>query len=243
MRAKLAIDTTSEACSVALLLDDGRLLQRYAHAPRQHGELLLCWIEALLAEAGLSGAHLDGIWVTRGPGSFTSLRLGFSVATAMAFALEIPVIAVSSLQALAMRALNSAQTPVAGAQLLEQSDTGLILATLDARLGELYACWYLHQAGCLRAAGAEHLLQPAALPWPDQIDGFKARHALGNGLLVTDAALQQQLAADGFQCHAECWPQAADLFAVAGIEQGVAAWLAELPYLRKKVADKPAIST
>lgn len=239
----LAIDTTTETCSVAVLDRHGSIRQRYAHAPRRHGELLLGWIEELLREADLRPAQLDGIWVTQGPGSFTSVRMGFGVATSLAFALDIPVITVSSLLALAARATEL------GTEHRENTSadgTALVLATLDARLGEVYAAWYHCQrtvgARTFTRQGAEQLLTPDALVWPQPAAGDSLL-ALGNGLLVASASLLERAREQGYQCHADCWPQARDLFALAELASGKPAWQVQLPYLRKKVAEKPASAT
>ena len=74
----LAIDTSSEACSVALHLG-GEARERHEHAPLRHAELLLPAIRGLLAEGGVSLASLDAVAFGRGPGSFTSLRIGIGV--------------------------------------------------------------------------------------------------------------------------------------------------------------------
>src|SRR6185437_1253785 len=99
----LAIDTATENCSAALLCGE-RLSERTELAPRRHAELILPMIDSLLAEAGLSRRRLDGIAVGRGPGAFTGVRLGISVAQGLALGLEIPVVPVSSLAALALEA-------------------------------------------------------------------------------------------------------------------------------------------
>lgn len=236
----LAIDTTSEACSVAVLDRHGNLLQRYAHAPRQHGELLLGWIEELLCECDLRPAQLDAIWVSHGPGSFTSLRMGFSVATALAFALDLPVVTVSSLQALAARALAVAEQSL-GDRDHDEIKPKLVLATLDARLGEVYAAWYRCEQSArqqvLHLLGAEQLLPPTHLQWPDA-SSADPLVAVGNGLLVAAGCLRTRAHARDCHCYPDCWPQAQDLFSLADVTSAKPAWQVQLPYLRKKVAEK-----
>ena len=123
----LAIDTATEACSAALGFD-GKIIERSELAPRRHAELILPMIESLLAEAGLTRRDLDGIAVGRGPGAFTGVRLAISVAQGLALGLDLPVVPVSSLAALALDAPDDAA---------HRDDA--ILAVIDARMGEVYA--------------------------------------------------------------------------------------------------------
>src|SRR5574337_329913 len=99
----LTIESATEACSAALSVD-GRIMERSEIAPRRHAELILPMIESLLAEAGLARTQLDGIAVGCGPGAFTGVRLAIAVAQGLALALDIPIVPVSSLAALAQDA-------------------------------------------------------------------------------------------------------------------------------------------
>lgn len=153
----LAIETTTEACSVALVHGE-EIIARSELAPRRHAELALPMADALLAEAGLGRHALDAIAVGRGPGAFTGVRLGVALAQGMAFALDRPVVPVSSLAALA----------------LEAPDDGdaAILAVIDARMGEIYAASYRLDDNGLpvslddeRVTTAEALQLPAAAGW------------------------------------------------------------------------------
>ncbi len=78
MSRLLAIETSAESCSAALEID-GEVRERFEHAPMKHAELLLPMVSSLLADAGIRASGLDAIAYGRGPGSFTSLRIGIGV--------------------------------------------------------------------------------------------------------------------------------------------------------------------
>lgn len=127
----LALDTATEACSVALLLGD-TLLARYEEPKRGHAELILPMVDELLAEAGIGLGALDCLAVGRGPGTFTGVRIGVSVAQGLAFGADRPIVPVSDLAALAQRGVQTHRAT-------------RVLACLDARLGELY--WAAFETG------------------------------------------------------------------------------------------------
>ena len=119
----LAIDTTTEACSAALLTGEG-LLWRAEEPGRGHADRILGMVDELLIEAGLVLGSLDGIAGCVGPGAFTGVRIGVSVVQGLCLGAGLPAVAVTSLEALAIRHLEEAPGPV--------------LACLDARMGEVY---------------------------------------------------------------------------------------------------------
>ena len=142
----LAIETATETCSVALTVN-GEVLEYYRHAPREHAELLLPWIEKLLAEAGMVFSSLDAIAFSRGPGSFTSLRIGIGVVQGLAWAADLPVIPVSSLAA-------TAQTAVG-------EGIGSALTALDARMNEVFAGTFkLNSDGVMAPVDEERVCSP-----------------------------------------------------------------------------------
>ncbi len=126
----LAIDTSTDIASVALLLGD-KLLQNEQGSQKTHAQFLLPMIDALMREADLPMEQLDAIVFGCGPGSFTGLRIACSTAKALAYAHELSLIPVSSLAAIcwaARQQLPNTNEPV--------------LAVLDARMQEMYWAYY-----------------------------------------------------------------------------------------------------
>lgn len=145
----LALDTATEACTVALSID-GRVLERFERRS-QHSEHLLPMVDALLAEAQLALGQLDAIAFGRGPGSFTGLRIGAGVAQGLAFGADLPVVPVSSLATLA------------------QGQAGdRVLAAFDARMQQVYWGAYRRTVdGVMELDGSEQVVAPAAVPRPE----------------------------------------------------------------------------
>ena len=149
----LAIETASDACSVALLVDES-CLERHVIAPRRHAELLLSMIQELLDEAGLALTDLDALAFGRGPGSFTGLRIAAGVIQGLAYGADLPVVPVSSLQALAQGALR-------------ENAGNRVLAAFDARLGEVYWGAYEDDGGGFMMVHTDDLAAtPEAVPVP-----------------------------------------------------------------------------
>lgn len=218
----LAIETTTEACSVALVHGD-QLLVRSEIAPRRHTELVLPMADALLAEAGISRHALDVIAVGRGPGAFTGVRIGVALAQGMALALDLPVITISSLAALALEA--------------PEEEGTVILAVIDARMGEIYAaCYRRDDNGGLialddeRICTADTLVLPKAAAW----------QIVGSGWATYATALSQRLTGTLHSADGQRYPQAVHVAELAMREFRAGHMLAPelaLPvYLRDKVA-------
>ena len=96
----LAIDTTTAVCSVALARDGQVLAEITTNLPRTHSQRLMPLVDALCQETGLAPVDLELLAVTRGPGSFTGLRIGIATVKGLGLALGLPVVAASSLQVL-----------------------------------------------------------------------------------------------------------------------------------------------
>ncbi len=219
----LAIETATEACSVALNID-GRVIERFEIAPRRHAELVLPWIDEMLATAGIGKHQIDAIAVGRGPGAFTGVRLAVAVVQGIAMALDRPVLSISTLAALALEA-NAA---------LGQH----VLAAIDARMGEVYVgAFRIDDNGLPMAVDSERLHIPSqALALLTDNDWL----AVGSGFAAVDAALRNGLAHRLNRCDAEALPHASAVarLGLAAFARGeaISADQLEPAYLRDKVA-------
>ncbi|ATZ73908.1 tRNA (adenosine(37)-N6)-threonylcarbamoyltransferase complex dimerization subunit type 1 TsaB [Idiomarina sp. X4] len=146
MKSLLAIDTSTENCSVALV-HDGKLTTRDIESPREHSQKLLPFVEEVLDSAGVSLAELDGLVVGAGPGSFTGVRIGVSMAQGLAFSADLPVYPVCSLQALAQQAIR-------------KNDVAGVVACIDARMGEVYYALYANENGVAVAQSEPAVAKP-----------------------------------------------------------------------------------
>ncbi|HKJ75724.1 MAG TPA: tRNA (adenosine(37)-N6)-threonylcarbamoyltransferase complex dimerization subunit type 1 TsaB, partial [Gammaproteobacteria bacterium] len=150
----LALDTATEACSVALWLD-GSILERHEIAPRGHADRVLAMMEAVLAEAGVALRELDGLGFGRGPGAFTGVRIAAGVAQGAAFGADLPVVPVSTLATLAR-----------GVQ--AEGTAERVLAAIDARKGEVYwGAYGRGPDGGTVSVVEECVAPPGQVPIPD----------------------------------------------------------------------------
>lgn len=216
----LAFELSTEACSVAVHVD-GEVLERFEIAPRQHAALALPWAGQLLAEAGIVRSQLDAIALGRGPGAFTGVRLAIALAQGIALGLDRPLLPVSTLQALAMRA---------------DAGSGDILAAIDARMGEVYLARYRRQQGVPCLEDAERVCAPEAATLPAGL----AVQGVGSGFAAAGGALAARLRAGLSGVDADALPHAADVVALAvpafARGEGIAPERVEPAYLRDNVA-------
>lgn len=127
----LCIETATEVCSVALFNKYELLVLNEINEGNMHASALTGLIEKTLKEAGLTLNQLDAICVSKGPGSYTGLRVGVSTAKGLCFGLNIPLLAVNTLQSMAGVYMH--QTP---------NNVQAICAMIDARRMEVYAAIY-----------------------------------------------------------------------------------------------------
>jgi tRNA threonylcarbamoyladenosine biosynthesis protein TsaB len=226
MTRLLAVETSSEACSVALSID-GEARERHEHAPMRHAELLLPAISGLLDEAGMQVSDLDAIAFGRGPGSFTSLRIGIGVVQGLAWAADVPVVPCSSLAAMAHEAVSRVD-----------AFNGRVCVAVDARMQEVFSAEFAALAGRpLQLLGAERVGAAGAVPGPSPDSWI----AVGNGFARFPELTE--LAAGAVACLADLWPRASCIAELAldwlGEHEALPASLAQPVYVRNNVAEKP----
>jgi tRNA threonylcarbamoyladenosine biosynthesis protein TsaB len=216
----LALETSTEYCSVALNLD-GKIIERFELVGQKHSELLIAMIDDVLRDANVQLADLNGIAYGAGPGSFTGVRIACGVTQGLALGANLPVFGVCTLQALA-----------------QASGHTKIIAALDARMGEIY------HAGYEFADGAWHTVSEPCLCKADDAPLVAGSNWLGVGSgFATYGAVLQQRYAEKLQAEdGAAVPHAAAIatLAATGFAQGLGqdAALAQPLYLRDKVALK-----
>lgn len=145
MASILCIETSTTNCSIALsvngsvavIIEDNS--KQFSHAERLH-----TFIEQILVEAKISKSNLDAIAVSKGPGSYTGLRIGVSAAKGLCFALDIPLISVPTLESLALQV---------------KPNKGVIVSMLDARRMEVYSAVFSSEGNQIRETRAEILTE------------------------------------------------------------------------------------
>ena len=149
----LCVDTSTEACSVAVLCkteNDNVIHHQFLIAPREHTTKILPTVEAVLKEANIKLTDLDFVAYGRGPGSFTGVRIGISIAQGLAFGIDKKMVGVSTLQAMAQEAYLCHQV----------SD---VYSAIDARMGEVYFSHYQIKNNLMVLIGEEVVIKPKDL--------------------------------------------------------------------------------
>lgn len=197
MTTILALDTSSDACSVALWRD-GQITEKFELAAQSHTQRALPMIDELLTEEALSLSQLDALAIGAGPGSFTGLRIGLGVIQGLAFAADLPVVAVSTLEAMAWQ------------QVSRNTGDIVLMPALDARMGEVY--WALYRY-CQASDSLEVLVEPSVCP-PERVgdalpDGLSGLVGVGSGWAI------ETMAALASEPQVDCYPRAGALVALA----------------------------
>jgi tRNA threonylcarbamoyladenosine biosynthesis protein TsaB len=222
----LALDTSSEACSVALCLDDD-VREDHRVVPREHTRLIIPMIRGLMGAAGVEYRELDAIVLGNGPGSFIGMRIGASVAQGIAYAAGLDLVPVSSLA-------------VVAAEVLRDPVVDHVLVTQDARMNEVYLAEFARGERDLPVSIGTARLHPVAEPAVPHAAGA---WAAGSGWIRYPALLDASrpgLAGLSALAH----PRASLLLEIgrreleAGRRCAPEALVPE--YLRVQVAEKPA---
>ncbi|HEJ9056339.1 tRNA (adenosine(37)-N6)-threonylcarbamoyltransferase complex dimerization subunit type 1 TsaB [Serratia fonticola] len=201
----LAIDTATEACSVAIW-NQGEVHALFELCPREHTQRILPLVQQVLAESGSSLSQLDALAFGRGPGSFTGVRIGIGIAQGLALGAELPMLGISTLQTMAQGAWR-----ITGAQ--------RVLAAIDARMGEVYWGQFERQLDgqWLESAGEAVLSPQQALERAQHLQGDWAHVGTGwqtypdlvagSSLNVTDGKMLLPQAEDMLPLALQAWQQ------------------------------------
>lgn len=197
MMKLLAIESSTEFLSLAVQTGSGVKAFHEATGPAA-SQRILPEIQRLLAEAGIKLAELDGIVYGTGPGAFTGVRVAVGVAQGLAFGADLPVVGISSVQAVAQAAWLAT-----GAE--------KILICLDARMGEVYHAAFIRQADDWLE------ISPAVVCKPHEVPAIEGSGwlAAGSGWAVFAEALAAQYTQQISQIHAEIMPAAPAMLMLA----------------------------
>ena len=216
----LALDTSTEYCSVALW-QDGVVVERCELVGQKHSESLMVMLDALLHETEVKLTQLDGIAFGMGPGSFTGIRIACGVTQGLALGANLPVVGVCTLEALA-----------------EASGKSRVIAALDARMGEIYHAVYERQQDGWTTVSEPCLCKPENAPPVVGGDWL----GVGSGFAAYGAVLEAIYGGHLQGSNGAAVPQAAAIAALGAVQfslgRGVDAAEGLPLYLRDKVALK-----
>ena len=207
MTGILAIDTATEACSVALWRD-GLIEERHEIAARRHNQRIFSMLSELLPDGSLRQQGVDAIAWGCGPGSFTGLRIAAAAVQGLAFTNDLPVVAVSTLACQAQTAARQGH--------VARGDC--VLSLLDARINEIYAAIYRIEEGLPVALVDAIACAPAEL---ELLPGIERVAAVGSGCAFLET-MPHPVRERVVSCMPEILPHARDLvpLALAEIERG-----------------------
>lgn len=235
----LALDTSGTCCSIALLRQttpdkNAEVIARVHDAPREHTQRILPMIDELLADAELSLTQLDALAFGRGPGSFTGLRIALSVVQGLAYGANVPVVPVSTLQALAQQAYRKNWASLGDK----------VCTALDARMSEVYMAAYEIRHNAPQLLVPEQVLVPedALAAWQPILETPSSNiKAIGDGWCL-EALCDENITIERNPDAVKATPLAEDIapLALDAFKKGqiVDAMQAEPVYLRNEVTWK-----
>jgi len=224
----LAIETTAAFASAAIIDGDEFVHETVAEGRMTHLQNLIPLVDKVLEECDMKLSDIDGIAVSRGPGSFTGIRIGVSTAKALAQALGIKIAEVPTLKAMAMNGWNFG---------------GVVCPVLDARRNQVYSAAYTFEGD-----DQVELLPEGAYELEKVIDAVKDRGPvlfMGDGVNNDSikGALEEAIGREAFFAASDIRIQTADMVAVLGLEmfregRAVSYVEAQPEYLRKSEAER-----
>ena len=229
----LAIDTSTQWCSVALVNPKGGSgnpqsplsLIRHENLGPESSQYALDWVEQLLTEANINFRDLDAVAVGIGPGAFTGIRIGVGIGQGMAFAADLPCLPIVCLDAVALE----------GIQSLRIATDETVLVAVDARMNEVYWAIYLVQSnGLPKRIGDIYLTSPQDIDCPK--DAF---YLVGNAA-INYAAEMSTLTKVAIAVDSDAVPHARSIatLAIDALANGLQVSAEDLQpiYVRDKVA-------
>lgn len=224
----LAVETSTDACSAALLID-GVVTERFELTPKEHTKLILPMIDSLMADADLRPQQLDALAFSCGPGSFTGVRIATGVIHGIAFGADLPVVPVSTLAAVAQNYFDQSKPT-----------ENIAFTAIDARIGEIF--WGVYkkdEAGLAQLIGKEAVTLASDVDFPD-VKGV----GVGSGWGVYALELSHRLGSRVLSYEFEHYPRASAIvrLGLRDFNKGLAVpvELAMPVYLRDKVAQTEA---
>lgn len=207
------LDCSTRVTALAIVDEDKVIAETFLHIDRPHSERLIPLIEQLFAVSGLSVADMDGLAIAVGPGSFTGLRIGLATVKGLAHPLGIPVIGVSTLDALAQNGW---------------PHDGLVCPVLDARKSEVYTCLYQgNDSGMKRLIDYQAISLPGLM---EQLRGWLSDSNARVLFLGDGVGVYREMLIDEFGEHAlfavpeMCYPRGSQVarLGLKGFQRGEA---------------------
>ncbi|MFM1870322.1 MAG: tRNA ((37)-N6)-threonylcarbamoyltransferase complex dimerization subunit type 1 TsaB [Pseudomonadota bacterium] len=229
----LAIDTSTQWCSVALVNPKGGSgnpqpplsLMRHENLGPESSQYALDWVEQLLTEANINFRDLDAVAVGIGPGAFTGIRIGVGIGQGMAFAADLPCLPIVCLDAVALEGILSLQIPL----------NKTILVAIDARMNEVYWASYIVQHN-----GLPKRVGDICLTSPQDVDCPKDAFYLVGNAVINYAAEMNPLSDAAIAVDSDAVPHARSIavLAIDALANGLQVSAEDLQpiYVRDKVA-------